>query len=82
MTEATDISASPLADLVRSARLPEPAERKAIRERAGVSLQRIADELGVSVTSIWHWENGQDGPSLENAARYAALLAQLGEASR
>lgn len=81
MTQPTTPGAAPLADLVRAARLPKPAERKAIREKAGVSLQRLADELGVSVTSIWHWERGQDGPSLENAARYRALLDELTQAA-
>ena len=81
MTEPTTPGVAPLADLVRAARLPEPAERKRIREQAGVSLQRMADELGVSVTSIWHWEKGQDGPSLENAARYRELLDQLDKAA-
>ena len=81
MTEPATPGAAPLADLVRAARLPSLAERKRIRERAGVSLQRMADELGVSVTAVWHWENGQDGPSLENAARYRALLDQLATAA-
>ena len=81
MTEPTAPGAAPLADLVRAARLPPPARRKRIREKAGVSLQRMADELGVSVTSIWHWESGKDGPSLENAARYRVLLDQLEQAA-
>lgn len=80
MTEATETGASPLADLVRAARLPEPAERRRIRIAAGVSLRRVAEELGVSIPTVHNWENGKDGPSLENAAAYRALLDQLAEA--
>ena len=80
MTEASN-AAKPLADLVRAARLPEPAERKRIREKAGVSLRRVAEELGVSITTVWHWEHDGDGPSMENAVRYRELLDQLNEAA-
>lgn len=85
MNEATN-GASPLAEKVRHRRLsgplvPEVAECRRIREVAGVSLREMAEELGVSVTAVWHWENGQDGPSVENASRYRALLEQLAKAA-
>lgn len=60
--------------------LPDTAERQRIRMRAGVTLQQVAETLGVSVVTVWHWENGQDGPSRENAVRYGELLKQLDEA--
>lgn len=54
--------------------------RRRIRRAAGVSLRHVAEELGVSIQTIWNWENGRDGPSLENAARYRKLLDELAEA--
>lgn len=79
MTNPTEASAA-LVGLVRAAKLPPPAERKRIRQAAGLSLQRMADALCVSPVAVFNWENDKDGPSLENAARYRALLDQLAEA--
>lgn len=80
MTEA-QTGVSELAELVRASRLPSTAERKRVRKAAGVSLQQVADALGVTAPTIHHWENGQDGPSKENAVKYRALLEQLAEAA-
>lgn len=79
MTDATETGAS-LADLVRAAQLPTPAKRRRIREKAGLSLQRMADALGVTAPTVWNWENDKDGPSLENAAKYRKLLDDLADA--
>lgn len=79
MTEASN-GASPLAELVRASRLPPPAERRRIRLAAGVSLRRMGDALGVTAPTVHNWENSGDGPSMENAARYRALLEQLAAA--
>jgi transcriptional regulator with XRE-family HTH domain len=79
MTEA-QTGASPLAELVRAARLPPPAERRRIRLAAGVSLRRMGDELGVSAVTVHNWETNGDGPGLENATRYRRLLEQLAAA--
>jgi DNA-binding transcriptional regulator YiaG len=80
MTQATQSGAPPLADLVRAAQLPDPAERRRIRLAARVSLQRMGDSLGVSAKTVHAWENGREGPSLENAARYRTLLDELAAA--
>lgn len=80
MTEAHN-GASPLADLVRASRLPSVAERKRIRKLANVSLQRMGDALGVTAPTVHNWENDGDGPSMENAKKYRALLEQLAEAA-
>lgn len=85
MTEATE-TRGPLADFVRSraelaraAELPAPAERRRIREAAGVSQQQIADELGVSHMAVSYWECGKWTPTLENAIAYRSLLGQLAD---
>lgn len=77
MTEAT--STVPLAERVRAAQLPRPAERKRIRKRAGVSLREVAEEIGVTQTTVWHWEEGR-GPSPKHAVRYREVLDALAEA--
>ncbi|MGK5682467.1 helix-turn-helix domain-containing protein [Actinoplanes sp. URMC 104] len=58
-------------------KLPAQSERRAIRVRAGVSLSRIARDLGVSPQAVWRWENREDRLKPENALRYGALLEQL-----
>ncbi len=79
MTEAQTGVAS-LAELVRASRLPVPAERRRIREAAGVSLRRMGDALGVTAPTVHNWENDHEGPSMENAAKYRALLDELAAA--
>lgn len=76
-----DSSQSPLADLVRASRLPSPAECKRIRLAAGVSLQRVADELGVARPTVYRWEEGELTPTMENARRYRTLLSHLADAA-
>ena len=80
MTEA-QADGPPLAELVRASRLPSLAERKRIRKAAGVSLQRMADAIGVNASSIHHWENDTHAPSMEHAAKYRALLEELARAA-
>lgn len=79
MNEVTE-DASPLAALVLAARLPPPAERRRVRLAAGVSLRRMGEALGVSAPTVHNWENGHEGPSMENAKKYRTLLDQLARA--
>jgi transcriptional regulator with XRE-family HTH domain len=66
-----------LVDDVRDARrLPGPSMRREIRRAAGVSQQRLADELGVHVQTVIRWERDAE-PREINRARYARLLAEL-----
>ena len=82
MTEAPSSLADEVRARAEATRLPPRAERKKIRKRAGVTLKRLAEELGVSEAAVWHWENGTEGqgPSEANAARYRALLDDLRQA--
>ena len=38
---------------------------KLARENAGVSQQRLADELGVKVQTVGNWEGGRANPKLD-----------------
>jgi DNA-binding transcriptional regulator YiaG len=57
--------------------LPPPAERRAIRRAARVSVVEIADVLGVSELSVRHWEAGTATPNPRNAEAYGRLLEAL-----
>lgn len=73
-----EIDTRALLDEVRARKLvPNRLEAKAIRERAGVSQQRLADELGVHVLTVSRWENGTRHPRPEIQGRYAELLRAL-----
>jgi DNA-binding XRE family transcriptional regulator len=61
------------------ARLPSPARARLIRIEAGVTQQRLADELDVIRITVARWENGSREPRGELRRRYAALLRELEE---
>ncbi len=60
--------------------LPSPAERKRVRIDYGVTIQAVADVLGVSRMSVTAWEKGTSEPTGENATKYAELLREMREA--
>jgi transcriptional regulator with XRE-family HTH domain len=63
---------------VRLARqLPSPRIAKLIREEAGVSQQRLADELGVNRVTVARWELGLRRPRGSHLERYSELLDAL-----
>jgi DNA-binding XRE family transcriptional regulator len=72
---------SSLADDVRAIHdMPEPAERRRIRKQHRLSLARMGQDIGVTGTAIWQWENRvRRLPVTENAVRYARLLAALAQ---
>jgi len=59
-----------------------PAERMAIRRRAQVRRERVADELGVQPLAVARWERGTREPRGELRLRYARLLRMLDEIVR
>ena len=63
--------------------LPEPAERREIRLRAGLPQQVIADIVGVSRHAISQWESGARKTPRDRRAfrRYAEVLQALREAA-
>jgi DNA-binding transcriptional regulator YiaG len=66
-----------LAELQRERQLPSARILKGIREMAGVSQQRLADELGVHRVSVARWEIGTRRPHGELRDAYLSLLEQL-----
>ncbi len=51
--------------------LPLPSERRSLREAAGISLEVIARELGVTRQAVGHWETGTRHPNGRNLRHYA-----------
>jgi transcriptional regulator with XRE-family HTH domain len=68
---------SALIEEVRQARRFRPKLAKAVRESAGVSQQRLANELGVDRVTVARWELGQRQPHGELLIKYMGLLDGL-----
>ncbi|MWJ18488.1 XRE family transcriptional regulator [Clavibacter michiganensis subsp. michiganensis] len=66
-----------ISEVVASRRLPTPALARAIRETAGVSQARIAEELGVTRMAVSRWERGTRRPRGPLLIAYAAVLRDL-----
>ena len=66
-----------LARLRTRRRLPPPAERRRIREDAGVSVRQMAAALGVSPMAPVRWEQGATPRDPEHTREYAQLLEEL-----
>ncbi|GEM_PF-3137402 len=57
--------------------LPTPVMGREIRRAAGVSRQRLADEIGVHVVTLARWERGTRKPRGPNRLTYARVLIEL-----
>jgi transcriptional regulator with XRE-family HTH domain len=70
-----------LDDLLNQARhrreLPDPAIRRLIRERAGLTQSEVAQVLGVDRVTVTRWESGQRTPLRRTGAAYCLLLERL-----
>lgn len=71
-----------VAEVRESLSLPGPSVARAIRQAAGVSQARVADELGVHWLTVQRWESGEHVPRGELRLRYRRLLNELDEAVR
>lgn len=58
-------------------RLPKPAMRRLLRQRAGVSQRDIASVLRVDAPTVSRWESGYRSPTGALLERYVALLDRL-----
>lgn len=59
--------------------LPHPAERKRLREAAGLSQDQIAQALAVRRETVTSWETGRTAPRPPKRAAYARLLNGLSD---
>jgi DNA-binding transcriptional regulator YiaG len=76
------MEASALLERVRvTSQLPNPRNRRRIRERAGISQREMAEALGVGLMTINRWERGLTRPRGQQAVAYTSLLQQLKEAT-
>ena len=66
-----------LLDQVAQDDLPAPAERKRLRETAGLSQDQIAKALDTRREAIGNWESGRTEPRPPKRAAYARLLEGL-----
>lgn len=67
-----------IAKLARLRRdLPSPDSRRAIRVAAGVSLEDVAREVGVTRSAVARWERGDRSPGREHIAEYSRVLHEL-----
>jgi transcriptional regulator with XRE-family HTH domain len=68
-----------LLEQVPSDALPSPAERRRLREAAGLSQTQIATALGTRREAVGSWEAGQREPRPPQRAAYARLLEGLAQ---
>jgi DNA-binding transcriptional regulator YiaG len=61
-------------------RLPEPAVRRLLRERAQLTQGEIAAVAGVDRASVSRWESGAREPRGETLATYISILDRLAAA--
>lgn len=57
--------------------LPPPAERRVLRQQAGLSQAELAGAIGVSKTTIGNWETGARNPSGIYRTRYVEALREM-----
>lgn len=78
-----EVPSGPLVDELsaelRGAKLPPPAERRAIRKAAKATLSQVAAALGVDIMTVSRWERGLNEPWHRNATAYRRVLDALGD---
>lgn len=57
--------------------LPDPSERRALRESAGLTQQELADAIGVSRQAVGLWESGLRTPRGRFLDDYTEAIAAL-----
>ena len=76
-TETPDRAEQLLEQLRSRRQLPAPAERRRIREAAGVSLRELAGAIGTSHMAVDRWERGAAPRSPAHLRAYSRLLNKL-----
>lgn len=54
---------------------------RCIREQANVSQKLMAQAVGITVSGLWRWENGQRRPRGEAAVKWVEILDKLARAN-
>ncbi|GGR46221.1 telomere-associated protein Tap [Streptomyces netropsis] len=75
--EALFSAVDALLEQVSQAPLPDPVERKRLREAAGLSQAQIAKALDARREAVGNWESGKTEPRPPKRAAYARLLEGL-----
>jgi transcriptional regulator with XRE-family HTH domain len=57
--------------------LPDPAYRKAIRQRSGLTQAQVAEALGITPGAVKHYEAGRRNPRGELRNRYSEALVEM-----
>jgi transcriptional regulator with XRE-family HTH domain len=68
-----------LAEVAAGKALPPPAERRRLREAAGVSQAQVAKAVGARREAVGNWELGKTEPRPPQRAAYARLLEGLAQ---
>jgi len=68
--------------LTRARSFAESGAARSIRIAADLSLREVASAAGVSVSTLWRWENQQRRPRGDAAIRYSQVLDELMESRR
>ena len=55
----------------------DPAANMALRKKAGISRAELAEAVGVSMCTLWRWEQGDRIPNGRHAEIYGELLTRL-----
>lgn len=76
-TETSDRTEQLLEQLRSRRQLPPPAERRRIREAAGVSLRELAGAIGTSHMAVDRWEKGAAPRNPAHLRAYSRLLDEL-----
>ncbi len=66
--------AAELAEQLRPERLPSPSERRAMRDRAGVTRARAARALGINIKTLREWETRDRRIQARHLEAYRQLL--------
>jgi DNA-binding XRE family transcriptional regulator len=79
MTSEDELIAAADELIARPRDLPEPAERKRLREAHGLTQDDVAKKFRVSRATVIAWEAGRKEPRTPHRRAYAHLLRGLAE---
>lgn len=66
--------------IVTANRHTSDGSARAIRRRAGLTLEEFAERVGVDQSTMSRWENGQRRPRGDAACRWLTALEELAQA--